>query len=362
MEDSHAAPSSKRSSRIIVPSSEELQRQQAEEEAEGVELFFDPKRRKLTENDEQYGRQANQAPLNSASVSGTVSGSSRLPTPSTNSLLGFRSNSVNSPQVVVTQRPKFINGQTVSGAHIDLSLLVVHSRNKPNDFMKLLAHVPHQFTKDIVPDFLFGAHQCGICLTVSAHQAKPYMVATRISEIPSHYVVRILLVYVDVHDEQVLLNLNQLAITRDVTLILAFSESELARYIETYKSFENSNADVLKEEASKGDLLEQARVALSVVKSINGTDVANLLLVFGTVAKIFTASVEQLATVPGLGEKKILALYNAFHGPIITSSALVPHTTPSQSHQPTISSMLKANQSTKETEQALIDLDDELLS
>lgn len=195
------------------------------------------------------------------------------------------------------------------------------------------------------------------------HQQNGAYILNRIASIPGHYVVRILLVLVDLDDhEQVLLNLNQIAVLRDVTLVLAFSIAEVARYLETYKSFENTNADVLKEAASTGDHFEQARVALGAIKSISGSDVANLLLVFGTVAKIFTASLEQLATVPGLGEKKILALYNAFHDPILTSAALVPHVATSSVNQKTIASMFKTQRATQNTNQTVArDADDEPL-
>jgi DNA excision repair protein ERCC-1 len=126
-----------------------------------------------------------------------------------------------------------------------------------------------------------------------------------------------------------------------MTLILAFSNLEAARYLETYKSLENTSPDTIKETAGKGDHTDQVRVALSSVKSINSTDVVNLLHTFGSVAKIFTASLEQLATVPGLGEKKIAALFNAFHQPFVTSAALIPSTQMLKTHQPAISSFFK---------------------
>lgn len=161
------------------------------------------------------------------------------------------------------------------------------------------------------------------------HQSNNNYILGRIAALPATYVVRILLVLVDIEDEEaMLLQLNGLAIARDMTLILAFSNEEVARYLETYKSLEHTNADTLKESAAKGSYVEQVRHALSPVKSLNSSDVLKLLATFGSLANIFTASLEQLATVPGLGEKKVAALFNAFHQPFITSAALLPIPTP----------------------------------
>lgn len=200
-------------------------------------------------------------------------------------------------------------------------------------------------TRAIVPDFQFGEHQCGVYISLHYHltQRKTY-IAEQLARLPNHFIVRILIVEVDQYDEDGLMYMNQIALIYHMTLVLAFSSKEVARYLETYKNVEHSNADALKESVAKGSHFLLAQLALSVVKSISSADVANLLLTFGSVANIMTASLEQLSTVSGLGEKKIMALYNAFHGPFITSAALLPTSSVSpdgKQKQSTISSIFK---------------------
>ena len=284
-------------------------------------------------------------PSNSSAQSSLLSSSPHSSTVS-DSLLMFRSNSTGNRRVYASEKPKYEPGRSVTGSAVDPSYLLIHERQRGNPILAYLRQVKWQHTPDIVPDFQFGANQCGVFVSMKYHQSNGAYINNRISTLPGHYVVRILLVLVDLDDhEQVLMSLNNLAVARDMTLILAFSPMEAARYLETYKSFENTNADTLKESAAKGDHFEQLRVALGAIKSINSNDVANLLLTFGSVAKIMTASMEQLATVPRLGDKKILALYHAFHDPFITSAAYVPQSilTPSSSSSSSSSSSTQTN-------------------
>lgn len=246
--------------------------------------------------------------------------------------------------IAVNQRSRYEPGQEVSGADVDTSCLLVHPRQTGNNALNLIRNVRWQRTRSIFPDFQFGENQCGMYISLHYHvtQRKTY-IGEQLAKLPSHYVVRILFVEVDHYDEDGLMYMNNLAIIYNMTLVLAFSSKEIARYLEVYKNIEHSNADSLKETVQRGHFL-LARSALSVVKSISSADVANLLHTFGTVANIMTASLEQLSTVSGLGEKKILALYNAFHGPFITSSALIPNNTSpdgKQKQQSTISSIFK---------------------
>lgn len=182
-----------------------------------------------------------------------------------------------------------------------------------------------------------------ISLHYHSTQRKTY-IADQLSRLPNTYVVRILIVEVDQYDEDALMYMNNLAIIYNMTLVLAFSSKEVARYVETYKNMEHSNADSLKESVAKGSHFLLAELALGVVNYVSRADIANLLNTFGTVANIMNASLEQLSTVPGLGEKKILSLYNAFHGPFISSAALIPTSTSpdgKQKQQSTISSIFK---------------------
>lgn len=66
------------------------------------------------------------------------------------------------------------------------------------------------------------------------------------------------------------------------------------------------------------DYLAKAQDALCTVHAVNKTDVVTLLSTFGSVAAIAEASMEEMAQCPGLGDKKVLSLYDALHKPFFT--------------------------------------------
>eukprot|EP00249_Psilotum_nudum_P008724 c21468_g1_i4 orf=216-980(-) len=95
---------------------------------------------------------------------------------------------------------------------------------------------------------------------------------------------------------------------------LYLSLEECARYLETLKSYENKPPDIIQERIDH-DYLSRLTSVLSTVRRVNKTDVLNLASSLGSVAAIMGASTEDLARCPGIGEKKVKRLHNAFHEP-----------------------------------------------
>jgi len=54
---------------------------------------------------------------------------------------------------------------------------------------------------------------------------------------------------------------------------------------------------------------------LTVIKSVNKTDVVTLATNFGNFRNIIKASMEELSLCPGLGETKVRRIHEAFHQP-----------------------------------------------
>ncbi|XP_055516889.1 DNA excision repair protein ERCC-1 isoform X2 [Leucoraja erinacea] len=77
----------------------------------------------------------------------------------------------------------------------------------------------------------------------------------------------------------VLNDLARICILADCTLILAWSFEETARYLETYKMYENKPADILKEKVEQ-DYISKVTDCLTTVKSVNRTDCITLISTF----------------------------------------------------------------------------------
>lgn len=130
-----------------------------------------------------------------------------------------------------------------------------------------------------------------------------------------------MLVLVDVQDNAtILLFLNKLAITNSMTLILAWTEEEAARYLETFKAFDGKDASIIqkKEQTHFGD---QVADFLGSSKGVNKTDSVQLLAQFSNLRSLMEASMDELGLVTGMGEVKVRRLHDAFHKPFSSKAA-----------------------------------------
>lgn len=167
----------------------------------------------------------------------------------------------------------------------------------------------------MVPDYIMSPTTCALFLSIKYHQLYPRYIHRRIGELRTDFRLRILLVLVDIEDNaNVLAYLNKLAVTHNLTLILAWSVTEAARYLETYKALDGKDASSIQKREST-NFQEQAADFLSACKPVNKTDSANLLNHFSTIQALAAASSDELALCEGLGPIKVKKLFEALHKP-----------------------------------------------
>ncbi|XP_078466709.1 DNA excision repair protein ERCC-1 isoform X2 [Lampetra planeri] len=185
-----------------------------------------------------------------------------------------------------------------------------------NPVLKFVRNVPWEIA-DVVPDYVMGQTSCALFLSLRYHNLNPNYVHERLKQLGQAFDLRVLLVQVDVKDpHQALKELAKMCILAECTLILAWSPEEVARYLETYKAYENKPADLLKERVEQ-DYLSRMTDCLTTIKSVNKTDVITLLNTFGSLANIMEASKEDLSLCPGLGPRKARSLSSVFHEPFL---------------------------------------------
>uniref|UniRef100_A0A7S4I2N4 ERCC1-like central domain-containing protein n=1 Tax=Odontella aurita TaxID=265563 RepID=A0A7S4I2N4_9STRA len=210
-------------------------------------------------------------------------------------------------------RPK--DDRTILQPHV----LHVSNRQRGNPLLRLIRNVPWAHA-NIIPDYLLGTNRCALFLSVKYHNLHPNYVHRRISELGKDFDLRVLLVKVDVEDNAAtLLYLNKLAVINDLTLILAWSDDECARYLETYKAFEGKDASSIqkREQTTYADRVSDV---LCTVRSVNKTDAAQLVGQFGSLRALVGASADELSLCPGIGAKKVRRLWEAFHRPFSTAA------------------------------------------
>ncbi|KNC51778.1 excision repair cross-complementing rodent repair deficiency [Thecamonas trahens ATCC 50062] len=192
--------------------------------------------------------------------------------------------------------------------------IVVSGRQRGNPLLKFIRRVPWEYGS-IVPDFRLGAFTCALFLSLKYHNLHPEYLGTRIIELGREYRVRVLLCLVDIEgNAEALTQLASICLASELTLVLAWSMTEAARYLETLKAYENKGPEAIQSRTEQ-DYFSRLTDTLTAVRGVNKTDAATLATAFGSVANMLTASLEELAVVPGLGARKVTTMYDVFNTP-----------------------------------------------
>lgn len=198
--------------------------------------------------------------------------------------------------------------------------LYVSPKQKGNAVLNYIRNVPTIF-HPMTPDYIMSAKRCALFLSCKYHALYPNYIHSRIAALQHDFELRILLVLVDVEDNANTLRiLNKMATLNDMTLILAWSEEEAARYLETYKAFDGKDATLI-QKREQTHFVDQVADFLTACKTVNKTDSATLLGQFGSIYKLAQAGPDDLALVTGMGQVKVKRLYEAFHKPFSKKGA-----------------------------------------
>ncbi|KAH8070640.1 hypothetical protein JL721_5042 [Aureococcus anophagefferens] len=170
--------------------------------------------------------------------------------------------------------------------------LLVSERQRGNPLLKHLRNVAWRFEKKLVPDYVVGEKHCAVFISIRYHLLKPSYLSRRLAELKAEtWRLRVLLCHVDLDDAaKALHELNVLA------------------------AYERNSAACIKDKVD-GTHHAQLADALTTIKPVNKTDVATLAGRFATFRDLLRAPVEELRDAPGLGDKKVARLYDAFHVP-----------------------------------------------
>ena len=200
------------------------------------------------------------------------------------------------------------------------SAILVSTRQKGNPILNHVRSLPWEYS-DIVADYVVGATTCALFLSLKYHRLHPEYVYSRIRALGGKYNLRILLTMVDIQNhEEALRELSKTSMINNLTIILCWSAQEAGHYLELYKSYEHASPASIRAhqaESYKDSLTE----FVTTPRSINKTDAASLISNFGSVQMAVNAQAEQIAMVPGWGEKKVTAWCSTVREPFRTRTA-----------------------------------------
>ncbi|KNC82257.1 hypothetical protein SARC_05464 [Sphaeroforma arctica JP610] len=202
--------------------------------------------------------------------------------------------------------------------NINPNAITVNQRQKGNPILKHLQHTAYEYG-DCLPDYHISPHTAIMYLSMRFHLYRSNYIGAAVRSLGRTYTLRVLLLHIDVEQyHTALVDLTKLATLNGLTLICAWSPEEAARYIETFKRYENKNSDLLQEKVDDS-YLARATGFLTEVNSVNSTDVITLLSAFGSIKDVVAADHQELAELPGVGDQKIHRIYDAFRAPFVPS-------------------------------------------
>ncbi|KAI4174187.1 MAG: hypothetical protein LQ343_002523 [Gyalolechia ehrenbergii] len=184
------------------------------------------------------------------------------------------------------------------------SSILVSPRQKGNPILNNVRSLPWEYS-DIPADFVLGATTCALFLSLKYHRLHPEYIYNRIRNLGHKYNLRVLLTMVDIQNhEEPLKELSKTSMVNNLTLILSWSAQEAGRYLELYKSYEHASPTSIKahQSTSYRDKLVEF---VTTPRSINTTDATSLISAFGSIRAAVNARPEEIAIIPGWGEKKV---------------------------------------------------------
>lgn len=184
------------------------------------------------------------------------------------------------------------------------SSVIVSPRQKGNPILNHIKSMPWEYG-DIPADYVLGITTCALFLSLKYHRLHPEYIYTRIKQLQGKYNLRVLLTMVDIDNhEEALKELSKTSLINSVTIILTWSSAEAGRYLELFKTYENSPATGIQQHQST-TYSDRMVDFITTPRSINKTDAVSLVSQFGTIKTAVNARHEDISGIAGWGEKKV---------------------------------------------------------
>lgn len=204
-------------------------------------------------------------------------------------------------------------------------VIVVHRNQRGNPLLAHLTACRTAWAGDdaascALPDYVCGRSTAVVFLSLRYAVLHPDYLDRRLAESRGEvrrFRVRVLLIQCDLADGvATLASVARVALAERLTLLVAWSPREAARYIETFKAYEYRPATGIQERLDDKNATTRAVECLTVIRKVNKSDALTLLNAFGSLAGIARASMEELAACPGIGPTKVRRIHDAFHQPL----------------------------------------------
>ena len=194
--------------------------------------------------------------------------------------------------------------------------IIVSKNQEGNPILNFITNVPWQFGEAHC-DYQVGRTTGVLFLSMRYHRLHPNYIYERLRQVGKNFILRVLVLLIDIKDpDKTIRELTRVSMILEFTIILAWSCEEAAKYIETFKVYENKPVDAIKKRVGN-TFLERANEFLTSAQSISKTDAASLTRRFVTLARLGKDAHETtLKNIPGIGPNKISSLLHFLDAPL----------------------------------------------
>ncbi|KAK6460909.1 restriction endonuclease type II-like protein [Scheffersomyces coipomensis] len=218
--------------------------------------------------------------------------------------------------------------------------VLVHPSQKGNPLLSesLLKSIGYEFNKDVLCDYFINSTFQILFLSLKYHKLKPEYLWSRLKKMNrgsssvntrNDRALRMVLIVVDIEaPQEQIRNLSDFCIKHDLTMVLAWTFEEAGNYVAFSKQLDNAPAKTKQGiQGIRGSDYKSCVVeALTGIRSVNKTDVSNLLANYESIKNIVsnTCMNDNITNVSGMGATKVRNMRNIFSEPFIYNKIYEP--------------------------------------
>mmetsp|Transcript_16298 Transcript_16298/g.37616 ORF Transcript_16298/g.37616 Transcript_16298/m.37616 type:complete len:231 (-) Transcript_16298:21-713(-) len=205
--------------------------------------------------------------------------------------------------------------------------ILAASRQQGNPMLEYVRATLVEYLPELTPDYLVTPDTGVLFISLRFHRLHPEYLQQRIkgmeaaSSSGSRYRVKVLLCRVDLEQpEEPLEQITLTSFHSKLSLLLAWTDAEAAAYLEMLHRQQHKGPEQLMGSLPEGDHHSRLAEVLTTVRGVNKSDASMLMLRFGSLAKIATATDEELVSCPGIGERKVKQLHHVLQEPFFVGA------------------------------------------
>jgi len=191
-----------------------------------------------------------------------------------------------------------------------MASLTVSSRQKGNPLLNSISQGSIVWSDSTLADYSIGFEIAALFLSLKYHRLHPDYFSTRIKNMIGNFNTRVLLVLVDIENpDNLISSLTSICLASNISILLAFSYEEAARWISSMIGSHNVSLEDLK--ASMDSPIEMAINSLHSL-GISRKDAEKLIDSLGSVEACYHADVEVIAGITSMKKEQAEAFIKAF--------------------------------------------------